>query len=179
MIKYALRCSSGHGFDAWFSDSAAYDDQAAAGVVRCPECGTPDTGKAIMAPAVFKRGAKAKTAEDPANAAPPVAAKTDAAPLQPMSGKQMAFAGKMREALHRKRRANGHDVREALHELRQMVERNADYVGPKFAEEARKIHRGEAEERAIYGESSDADAEALQEEGIDVARIPWIDKHDA
>jgi hypothetical protein len=164
MIKYALRCSSGHGFDAWFSDSAAYDDQAAAGVVRCPECGTPDTGKAIMAPAVFKRGAKAKTAEDPANAAPPVAAKTDAAPLQPMSGKQMAFAGKMREALH---------------ELRQMVERNADYVGPKFAEEARKIHRGEAEERAIYGESSDADAEALQEEGIDVARIPWIDKHDA
>ena len=65
-------------------------------------------------------------------------------------------------------------MREMLQELRKQVESNCDYVGDQFAEEARKIHYGETEERGIYGEASDAEAEALQEEGIEVGRIPWL-----
>ena len=64
-------------------------------------------------------------------------------------------------------------------ELRRQVEDNCDYVGPKFSEEARKIHYGEAEARGIYGEASDDDAAALDEEGIDVQRIPWAPREDA
>lgn len=52
MIRYALQCDGGHGFEAWFGDSAAYDDQAARGLVECPVCGSRGVSKQIMAPAV-------------------------------------------------------------------------------------------------------------------------------
>jgi hypothetical protein len=66
-----------------------------------------------------------------------------------------------------------------LRALRDKVEKEFDYVGPSFAEEARRIHYGEAEERAIYGEASTEDAESLEEEGVPVSRIPWVPRHDA
>jgi hypothetical protein len=66
-----------------------------------------------------------------------------------------------------------------LRALRDKVEKECDYVGPAFAEEARRIHYGETEERAIYGEASDEDAESLREEGVPVSRIPWVPRHDA
>ena len=52
MIRYALQCDGDHGFEAWFGDSSAYDDQAARGLVECPHCGSRDVSKQIMAPAV-------------------------------------------------------------------------------------------------------------------------------
>jgi hypothetical protein len=52
MIRYALQCDGGHGFEAWFGDSAAYDDQASRGLVECPHCGSRGVSKQIMAPAV-------------------------------------------------------------------------------------------------------------------------------
>ena len=70
------------------------------------------------------------------------------------------------------------NARAALRDLRRKIEAECDYVGPEFAEEARRIHYGEAEERGIYGEASDEQAEGLVEEGIEVARIPWLPQHD-
>ncbi len=67
----------------------------------------------------------------------------------------------------------------ALRELRRKVEENCDYVGPGFAEEARKIHYGETDARNIYGETSDGEAEALHEEGVSFRRIPWAPRHDS
>lgn len=61
-----------------------------------------------------------------------------------------------------------------LRELRKLIEANADYVGPAFAEEARKIHYGETDPRSIYGETSGEDMKALREEGIDIAVVPWV-----
>ena len=52
MIRYALRCEHDHGFEAWFGTSAAYDEQAARGLVECPVCGSHAVSKQIMAPAV-------------------------------------------------------------------------------------------------------------------------------
>jgi hypothetical protein len=66
----------------------------------------------------------------------------------------------------------------ALRELRAKVEADCDYVGPTFAEEARRIHYGETDPRGIYGETTDEEAEALDEEGIAFARIPWLPRHD-
>jgi len=70
-------------------------------------------------------------------------------------------------------------LRGALRELRAQVEANCDYVGPTFAEEARKIHYGEVEQRNIYGETSDNDAKALKDEGIEVQRIPWLPRENS
>jgi hypothetical protein len=68
---------------------------------------------------------------------------------------------------------------EAVKEMREQVEKNCDYVGEKFPEEARRMHYGEAETRNIYGEATDTEAEALQEEGVEVQRIPWAPSEDA
>lgn len=67
----------------------------------------------------------------------------------------------------------------ALTELRQHVEKNCDYVGEKFPEEARKIHYGETEQRNIYGEASSEEAAELKEEGVEVQRVPWTPRSDA
>lgn len=70
-------------------------------------------------------------------------------------------------------------MRAALIELRRHVEDNAEHVGENFADEARAIHHGEAEDRPIYGDATPEDGEALAEEGISVARIPWVPRGDA
>src|SRR5205085_6223035 len=64
--------------------------------------------------------------------------------------------------------------RAALVELRRQVEANCDYVGPRFAEEARRIHYGEIDPHGIYGEASNEESRALADEGIEFGRIPWI-----
>jgi hypothetical protein len=66
-----------------------------------------------------------------------------------------------------------------LQRLRAEVEQKCTYVGGKFAEEARRIHDGEAPAKPIYGEATKAEAEALEEDGITVARIPWVPRADS
>lgn len=70
-------------------------------------------------------------------------------------------------------------LKQALRELRDQVEKNCDYVGEQFAEEARKIHYGEADARGIYGESTEKESAELADEGIEVSRIPWLPREDA
>ena len=70
-------------------------------------------------------------------------------------------------------------LRRMLQEVRRHVEANCDYVGDRFAEEARRIHNGEADARGIYGEASEDESQALADDGIDVARIPWVPPSDA
>ncbi len=69
-------------------------------------------------------------------------------------------------------------ILEAVDGLRREVEENCDYVGDEFAEEARRIHFGETEERGIYGETSDEEAEDLDDEGIDFFRLPFTRRRD-
>ena len=70
-------------------------------------------------------------------------------------------------------------MRAALMELRRQVETNCDYVGERFAEEARKIHYGEVDPHGIYGEATADESKELADEGISVGRIPWIPTTDA
>lgn len=156
MIHYHLRCAAGHEFDGWFQDSAGFDRLAAAGLVECTHCGSTQVERALMAPAVVKGRKEAAPPKPPESPAP------DPAP----GGPRMA-AGPMPA-----------QVLAMLQRLRAEVEKNCDYVGRDFAEEARKIHHGEAEARGIYGEASDSDAEALAEEGIEIARLPWVPRAD-
>jgi hypothetical protein len=70
-------------------------------------------------------------------------------------------------------------MRAVLQKLRAEVERNCDYIGTDFADEARRIHKGEAAPRPIYGEATPEQAEILAEEGVEVARIPWVPRADS
>ena len=164
MILYSLRCHKDHLFETWFRDSASYDSQLKAVVIECPVCGSHKVEKAVMAPHVSKAAGRARAREDQAAVAPAPASNA------PVSG---TTTKAMREA---ERSAK---VRRALHELRRQVEDNFDYVGPEFAEEARKIHYGESDERNIYGEATDEEARELEEEGVGVTRIPWLPRENS
>ena len=70
-------------------------------------------------------------------------------------------------------------LRRMLQQVRRQVEQNCEYVGDRFAAEARRIHQGEAKARGIYGEATETESRTLAEEGIEVARIPWVPPNDA
>ena len=81
----------------------------------------------------------------------------------------------------RREAARAAQVMGVLRQIRAEVERRCDYVGPRFAAEARRIHDGEGEapERGIYGEATREEVDALRDDGIEVAQIPWVPPHDA
>jgi hypothetical protein len=162
MIRYALHCAKGHDFESWFPNSAAYDKQVKRGLVSCPSCGSTKVEKAIMAPKLAgtkKRGKAAMAAqmdEATANEAPVPAPAGDAkAPVAMMSPQESEFRAKLKE-------------------LRDHLTKNADYVGQKFPEEARKMHYGEIDHRSIYGEASPDEAKDLHEEGIEFHPLPVL-----
>ena len=66
-----------------------------------------------------------------------------------------------------------------MRRMRSYIEQNFDHVGPKFPEEARKIHYGEVEQRNIYGDATKEEVGELAEEGIEIGEIPWVPRHDA
>jgi hypothetical protein len=151
MIRYALKCERDHEFEAWFASSDAYDTLARAGQVTCAICGSTRVGKAIMAPnVVTSRGREAAPAL-PAEAE----AETEAKPIATVKAPDPAFL-------------------EALKQVRAFVEANAEHVGPRFAEEARKIHYEETPQRAIYGEATADEAKSLYDEGIEFHPLPRL-----
>lgn len=157
MIKYRLQCANNHAFDSWFKDSATYERQEKRKLLECPVCGNSKVERAIMAPNVGRKGnAMARPAEVQAPETPPA---------QPVPVPVAAPGPAMPPAM-----------RQMLLELRQHVEKHCHYVGDRFAEEARRIHYGETEKRGIYGETSDEEAAALAEEGIQFGRLPWLPK---
>jgi hypothetical protein len=134
MIVFDLKCAKDHVFEAWFSDTAGFEDQRDAGDVACPLCGDRDIEKSLMSPSV-----PAKTSD----------------------------------------RENAQTAAQMLYQMRDHVQENCDYVGDKFAEEARKIHYGETDQRDIYGEATPQEASDLKDEDIDFGVLPWPDREDA
>lgn len=169
MILYQLVCEHEHTFDAWFRDSAAFDALAAAGALTCSVCGTASVSKALMAPRLgHRKGASPAAAPAEAGTAVPV---TDTP--QPAASQAAAFtvpAGLPSEMVER--------VNAVMRELRAHVTATCEDVGTGFAEEARKIHYGEAEVRGIYGETTPEEAESLQDEGISFFALP-TPRHDS
>ncbi|MDE8348004.1 MAG: DUF1178 family protein [Acidocella sp.] len=159
MIHYQLICAGSHEFDGWFKDSENFERQARRGLILCPICASTKVDRALMAPRLRKKGRVIDHDPQPKVSATP--AMVESTPLQ-------STAGMIPD-----------QVRAVLHKLRAEVEKNCDYVGNEFATEARKIHHGEAKPRGIYGESTEAEAEALADDGIDVARIPWLPRADS
>ncbi len=149
MICYTLACERGHSFESWFQNSAAFDKQATRRLVSCPVCGSAKVGKAIMAPRIasVRKGRSA-----PAGVSAPAAEKTAVAMISPRE----------------------QEFRQKLREVREHLTKNADNVGGKFPEQARKMHYGEIEHRSIYGEASPKEAKDLAEEGIEFHPLPVL-----
>ena len=118
MIRYRLKCEAGHEFEAWFRSSADFEAQSGVGQVTCPNCGSTDVTKAVMAPSV----AMCTRVDENSTAGVPTV-------------NQAQFLLMVRET-------------------RQKLVADAEDVGDRFPEEARKIYYEEVEARKIYGEAS-------------------------
>jgi len=144
VIRYDLHCEAGHGFESWFRSSADYDQQRKRKLVECPICGSPEIEKQIMAPRL-KRTDKAGRAKP----------SEDKAPVAMMSPQEAEFRQKLRE-------------------LKDHVTKNAENVGEKFPELARKMHNEEIERRSIYGEASPEEVKSLLDEEVDIHPLPIL-----
>jgi hypothetical protein len=129
VIRYSLACVGEHRFEAWFSNSKAYETQRRRGLVECPVCGSHEVRKQIMAPAI--RSSEKKAGPSPE------------AELARLAG-----------------------------EVRQKIAETHDYVGDKFADEARSMFYGESETRPVWGEVDPVTAKDLIEEGVPAMPIP-------
>ena len=156
MIHYNLRCAKGHAFESWFQSSSAYEAQEKRELVSCPVCGSTKVERAIMAPRIVsKKGRDTK----PSDQLPVPAAAAEVIP--PASSTPLLMAQEV-------------ELRAKLRELRDHIVKNADNVGERFPNEARKMHYGDIEHRPIYGEASPDEARALIEEGVEVSPLPVL-----
>jgi hypothetical protein len=177
MIHYDLRCGGGHTFDGWFRSSVAFDQQAAAGLLECPVCAGTNVSRAIMAPRL-SRGVAAPRQEAEQQAAQPTAPLAEAKSVSVPASAAGTDALSSGAALAGGPRTLPDEVRAVLQRLRAEVEQRCDYVGQRFADEARAMHHGEQPRRSIYGETTPEEAEMLADEGVEVARIPWVPRAD-
>ncbi len=158
MIRYALVCDQAHEFESWFPSGDAFEEQCARNLVTCPVCGSDRIEKRIMAPAIA-RGDRMQHAQ-PATTRETGSTPTPA-PSPAPAGEAVALLGEREQAL-----------RAMIREIHAHVTQNAENVGKRFAEEARRMHYGEAEERAIWGEASFDEARELIDEGVPVQPLP-------
>ena len=140
MIRYDLRCEHGHAFDSWFQSSSAYDSQVKRKLVTCPVCDSAKIEKAIMAPQIVSRKGREKPVPAPVADAP-------VADSTPSESTPLLMAQER-------------ELRAKLRELRDHIVKNADNVGERFPNEARKMHYGDIEHRPIYGEASPEEAKS-------------------
>lgn len=142
MIRYRLGCADGHEFESWFRTIAEYDAQSRSGAVTCPLCGSAEITKQPMAPAV-------------------------------VSGRDGAGSRALQQASAAQSPAPaGPEMTTALRAFKKVIMENSEDVGGRFAEEARKIHFGEAEERSIRGSSTVEEAQSLFQDGIPFGVLP-------
>ena len=122
MIRYTLRCEKGHAFESWFQSSAAYESQEKRRLVSCPNCGSVKVERAIMAPQIVTKKGR--------EAAPSVAPTAPAEVTAPSESTPLLMAQER-------------ELRAKLKELRDHIVKNADNVGERFPNEARKMHYGD------------------------------------
>ena len=150
-----LHCTHRHSFEGWFGSEDEFQSQLARGLVECPMCGDTAIIKMLSAPRLNL------------GAAPP--AKTEHAEQGQGAAKGAGTAQPARDLVHAQADPQ---VQAAWLKAVQHVMANTEDVGEQFAEEARRIHYGESEERNIRGQASREETEALLEEGISVMPLP-------
>ena len=142
MVIYNLLCKKKHSFEGWFPSFEDFQKQADKKLISCPTCGTTKVEKVPHACAVH-----VKKEQPPA----PPAKKTVPAPAAPPTAAEF---------------------KEMLLRVHHYVKENFEDVGPRFAEEAKQIHKGEAAERPIHGTATISEVKELAEEGVPCMPLP-------
>ena len=184
MKKFALMCENRHEFEGWFSDAEAVRVQAENGLIDCPFCGSLQVQKQLSAPNLSTPKTQAhidkaridkEAAETSAlkigdmansNSCSGAAAVQPAPPALPASPPVIVKSGGA--AVMAQQAA----FRQAIQQLRKTIETEFTDVGDGFAEEARKIHYGEAEHTNIYGTCTKQETEELLDEGVEILPLP-------
>ena len=143
MIVFDLHCQDGHRFEGWFGSAKDFASQKKRGLLSCPSCGGTGIERALSAPRL-NMGAQA-----PQKPQVPVQKTPDMEGKDPFAVAQMLYSRMLDEILTK-----------------------SEDVGSKFPEEARKIYYKETEGRAIRGQATKEEHDALVDEGIPVARFP-------
>ncbi|MEO7241904.1 MAG: DUF1178 family protein [Variovorax sp.] len=143
MKVLSLQCAHGHGFEGWFGSGEAFETQHASGLVECPLCGDRGITKLLTAPRLNLSGSKAPAKAEEKSTTSTVSGATAEPSME------ARWLGTMRKMLA-----------------------NTEDVGERFADEARRMHHGETEERGIRGQATREEAAALLEEGIPVMSLP-------
>ena len=160
MIVFDLSCrGGGHRFEAWFRSTEDFACQKDAGLLICPECGSSDVDKAVMAPAVGRKGNQAPVVREKAaqESATPAAGTPAPGPAASVAN----VTPEMRKALL------------ALATMQKEALEKSRWVGDDFADEARAMHYGERDAEPIHGEASRDEVEELLEEGVEIAPLPF------
>ncbi|MCW2275652.1 DUF1178 family protein [Rhodoblastus acidophilus] len=145
MIRFSLVCDNAHEFESWFASNESYEFQIENDLVACPHCNSLKISKAVMAPAVARKD-RGERAQKPEEVKQSVALVNDA------SG----------------------ELRRLARELHEKIVAATVDVGEKFPDEARRIHEGEAPDRAIRGQASLEEARALLEDGVAIMPMPTL-----
>ncbi len=146
---FDLACEHGHVFEAWFRSHEDYEQQRQAGWLSCPVCNSSELTKKLSAPRLNLRHGVGNNSSTSDQAASTAVQTSDSASGVTLEAMQAELWQQMKQAI-----------------------KQTDDVGPEFAQEARKIHEGEAPERAIRGSATQDEYEALREDGIAVVAIP-------
>nr|ADI19010.1 uncharacterized protein conserved in bacteria [uncultured alpha proteobacterium HF0070_05I22] len=179
MIKYQLVCDQNHKFEGWFHGSAAYDEQAANGLLRCPLCDSDQVKRALMTPNLASPKRRKSIAPSAANQLPAAESAASvpeaSAPFPPSraAASHAATSGQAPVTRAEQVQAFGAALAE-LRQLRQKIIKECRDVGDNFAQEARKIHYGQAEAEGIYGQATTEERELLKDEGIEIFDMPWV-----
>jgi hypothetical protein len=152
-----LQCAHGHGFEGWFGSEADMVDQQARGLLTCPVCSSHEVRRLPSAPRLNLSGAREPSSSE-------LPSRSAAHPPKPALTPEAAAHEAVMQAAY-------------LHAVRELMARTED-VGPRFAEEARRIHYGETEGRQIRGKTTPDEAESLREEGIEFFSVPLPDGMD-
>ena len=146
MIVFDLECrAGGHRFEGWFGCSDDFAEQQDRGLLSCPECGSIDVAKAVMAPSVGKKG-------------------NQSGMTAPAGGHAMSNAAIPPEAFK---------VMKKLAQMQSEALKSSRWVGDSFAEDARAMHYGERETETIHGQATPEETKGLLEEGIGVAPLTF------
>ncbi len=153
MIVFDIQCGNGHVFEGWFADSASFDAQVKAKHVACPICGDTAVEKALMTPSIAVAPRSGGSVEE-----------------EPPDARTVALAKQKNET---------RKVMAMARALKAHVEKNFENVGARFADEARRIHHGDAERRNIHGVATPVESRELREEGIEFGELPALPKLDS
>ncbi len=147
MLVLNLACETGHSFEGWFASASDFESQQQRGLLSCPLCNSANVRRMPSAPRLNLSAAPVPAA--PSRPAP--VAEGEAAP---------AIAVELQK--------------QVMQAVRTLMAKTED-VGDRFADEARRIHYGEAKERGIRGQATLDQARELADEGIDIVALPVPD----